>query len=124
MNSFQVLNSLAAFSGWCSGGFAASFWSQGTHYMYADTNYSVECWWRCLESRKLGRLWTNIRLTQLIKYCILHWDAIQVRMILPFRPAIGIMGYTLEAWKKDSVVVVQEVLIRVVFNGHFVCAII
>jgi hypothetical protein len=51
------------------------------------------------------------------KYCILHWDAIQVRMILPFRPAIGIMGYTLEASKKDPVVVVQEVLIHVVFNG-------
>jgi hypothetical protein len=36
------------------------------------------------------------------KYCILHWDAIQVTMILPFRPAIGIMGYTLEACKKGS----------------------
>ncbi|CAK9223507.1 unnamed protein product [Sphagnum troendelagicum] len=58
------------------------------------------------------------------KYCILHWDAIQVSMILPFWPAIGIMGYTLEAWKKDPVVVVQEVLICVVFNGLFVCAII
>ncbi len=34
------------------------------------------------------------------------------------------MGYTLEASKKDPVVVVQEVLIRVVFNGLFVCAII
>ncbi len=51
-------------------------------------------------------------------------DAIKVTMILPFRPAIGIMGYTLEAWEKDPVVVVQEVLIRVVFNGLFVCAII
>jgi hypothetical protein len=51
-------------------------------------------------------------------------DAIKVTMILPFRPAIGIMGYTLEAWKKDPVVVVQEVLIRVVLNGLFVCAII
>jgi hypothetical protein len=43
------------------------------------------------------------------KYRILHWDAIQVRMILPLRHAIGIMGYTLEASKKDPVVVVQEV---------------
>jgi hypothetical protein len=34
------------------------------------------------------------------------------------------MGYTLEASKKDPVVVVQEVLNCVVFNGLFVCAII
>jgi hypothetical protein len=45
-------------------------------------------------------------------------------MILPFRPAIGIMGYSFEASKKDPVVVVQEVLIHVVLNGLFVCVII
>ncbi len=34
------------------------------------------------------------------------------------------MGYSFEASKKDPVVVVQEVLIRVVLNGLFVCVII
>lgn len=56
---------------------AASLWSQGNklHYMYADTNYSVEsAGGDALESRSWGRLWGQHRIDNTdAKYCILHW---------------------------------------------------